>query len=833
MRKIFFCIKNFLVKFTRSVRKSFARILNVNLYLKSLKRKLISTFSNFRKLLAFVSIFVALSVFLLIAGLGGVLYFSKDLPNHDTLKDYFPKIKTKVLSSDGYQIAEYYRENRAFIPFEFIPKKVINAFLAAEDKNFYKHHGVDFYGLIRSIIVNIRNVSANKRLVGGSTITQQVAKNFFLGNQRSFIRKIKEAILAYRIEMILSKNRILEIYLNQFYFGQGCYGIVTAAKKYFNKSVEDLSLEEIAYLAALVKGANNYHPIKHYEKAIRRRNWVLKRELDAKMISRKDYQVSIKKPLKTHLDEVKVTNISEDSFVEEVRKQIVRQYGVDGLYDKGLLVRTTLNTGVQKIAKTALQNGILNLDKRLGFRGPVFLQRIRKEDLAEYGFEIAEVKSVEDEQINITIRANEDLASEVLEYKEGYILQDNYKWAFKPENLAEKLKIGDCICVRKLANSEGSYTLEQIPEIQGAIIVMDQSNGHVIAMHGGVNFKNSEFNRAVQSQRQIGSLIKPFIYLTALSKGMTPATLVNAEYKTIDLGNKTLWTPRNAATNLPKELPLRKAIERSINTATIDVARYAGVNDIISTLKNFNVLEDVPENLSFLLGSCESSLLQVVTSYAMIANGGYRVSPVIIESIQNKEGKCIYKSNYSVFSGFLTKWDHTTKPPYIVDTRAKVFDHARVYQMISLLEGVVRKHAKECKITMAGKTGTSNDSDNLWFIGFTPDILVGVFVGYDVPRSVAKWAYGSTVALPIFKDFIKTFYKQKKSRPFKVPRHVEFKFVDPTTGQFANIYDRDAILEAFKAGDDPTFYPEPDTEHIKLLDLDFEYAKRIFKKLCK
>jgi len=833
MRKIFRYIKNFFEKLLNQVRRGFARILNLKLYLKVIKEKIIKICSNFRKFLAFTSIAVVFSVLLGILGLGGVFYFSRDLPNHDTLKDYFPKIKTKILSSDGYQIAEYYRENRAFIPFEFIPKKVINAFLAAEDKNFYKHHGVDFYGLIRSIIVNIRNVSANKRLVGGSTITQQVAKNFFLGNQRSFIRKIKEAILAYRIEMTLPKNRILEIYLNQFYFGQGCYGIVTAAKKYFNKSVEDLELHEIAYLAALVKGANNYHPIKHYNKAISRRNWVLKRELDAKMISKRDYQAYIKKPLITYLNDAKITNISEDSFVEEVRKQIVRQYGVDGLYDNGLLVRTTLNTGVQKVAKTALQDGILKLDKRLGFRGPVALQRVRKEDLAEYGFEIAEVKSVEDGQINITIRSNDDLTSEVIEYREGYILANNYKWAFKPDQLNEKLKIGDCICVRKLPKGEESYALEQIPEIQGAIVVMDQSNGHVIAMHGGVNFKNSEFNRAVQSQRQIGSLIKPFIYLTALSKGLTPATLVNAEYKTIDLGNKTLWTPRNAATDLPKELTLRKAIERSINTATIDVARYAGVNDIISTLKTFNVLEDVPDNLSFLLGSCESSLLQIVTSYAMIANGGYRVTPVLVESIQNKDGKCIYKTGYSVFSGFLTKWDKATKPPYIIDTRVKVFDHARVYQMISLLEGVVRRHSKEFSITMAGKTGTSNDSDNLWFVGFTPDIIVGVFVGYDVPRSVAKWAYGSTVALPIFKDFIKTFYKKKKSRPFKVPRHVEFKFVDPTTGQFANIYDKDAILEAFKSGDDPTFYPEPDTEHIKLLHLDFEYAKRIFKKLCK
>lgn len=813
MKKFIGYIKNFFTKCCSSMSK-------IPSYL----------YGSLKKFFVYLSIGLTSIVALGTAGLVFIFHFSKDLPEHDTLKNYFPKIKTKILSSDGYQIAEYYRENRAFIPFEFIPKKVINAFLAAEDKNFYKHHGVDFYGLLRSIVTNLKNINGNKRLVGGSTITQQVAKNFFLGSQRSLIRKIKEAILAYRIELTLSKNRILEIYLNQFYFGQGCYGIVTAARKYFNKSVEDLDLSEIAYLAALVKGANNYHPIKYYDKAVQRRNWVLLQELNAKMISQAEYKKAVSAPLITYISKTKSSTTLEDSFVEEVRRQIIKQYGFDGLYDAGLIVRTTLNTKIQKLAKKCLQNGILNVDKRLGFRGPVSLDKINKFDLQEYNFKIAEVKSIKEDAIEVVIRVNDDLEDENVEYKNGRILNRNYEWAFKAENAKQNLKIGDCILVSHL--TKDNYALQQIPQLQGAIIAMDHNNGHVIAMQGGINFKNSEFNRAVQSKRQIGSLIKPFIYLTALNKGLTPATLVNAEYKTIDLGNGTLWSPRNAARDIPQTLTLRKAIERSVNTATIDVARYAGVEDIKSTLRLFNVVDEIPDNLSFLLGACESSLLQVVTSYAMIANGGMQISPVLIESVQNKEGKCIYKSSYSLCSGFLTKWSDATVPPNIVDKRRNIFDKARIFQMISLMEGVVRKHSKELNVAMAGKTGTSNESDNLWFIGYTPDIIIGIFIGYDTPRSVAKWAYGSTVALPVFKEFIREFYKNRKSRPFKVPSNVVFKFINPMTGQFSNISDNDAVLEAFKEGDDPNFYPKPDDEHIKLIDVEFEYAKRIFKKLC-
>lgn len=849
------------VKIQLFIKKTFLFLIRILKCFITPFRKIFSKF-NFKKIITFLSISLSLSLIGFVGVFYFIFYFSKDLPRHDNLKDFFPIIKMRMISSNGEIIAEYYKENRAFIPIKFIPQKVINAFLAAEDKNFYNHHGLDFKALIRAIILNITNIGKNKRLVGASTITQQVAKNFFLGSQQSMFRKIKEAILAYRLEKILTKERILEIYLNQFYFGQGCYGIVTAAKKYFNKSIEDLSIAECSYLASLVKGANNYHPIRNRQKALTRRNWVIDRQFEEKMITKEERDLAKKDPFITYLDLSKKKLYEANSFVEEVRREIIKMYGSNGLYENGFFVRTTLDTRIQDIAKKKLQEGILKIDKKLGFRGPI--QNPRKDfsiECEEFNLEIAKIKTISNNEIEIHVLSNEELEKlkkepETLENNQsiqeteqiiddekinGKILKKSFSWAENHKTkINEKLKENDYIFVKKinkknsLKNSDvTSYSLEQIPELQGAIIVMNPNNGNILAMQGGFDFKKSEFNRATQAKRQIGSLIKPFIYLTALSKGLTPATKINTGFISIETPTGEVWTPRNASKDkFPDAIPLRIGLEKSINTVTLNVARYAGVENILNTIQLFDLFDEEPNNISFLLGACETTLLRVATAYSMIANGGKKISPNFIESIQNKEGKVIHKSTYSACNGCLTLDKDSKIAPQIIDIRKNIFDEARLYQLVSMLEGVVKKYSESTRITMAGKTGTSNESMNVWFVGFSPDILVAVFAGYDNPKKIAKWAYGSTIALPIFVEFMKEYSKGQKMRPFKVPENINFKFINKFTGEISNLNDKDAILESFKEADDMNFYPEADDENLKIIDTELEYLKRLFKKSC-
>lgn len=775
-----------------------------------------------KKIITFFVIFITICVVLFSSVFYGIFYFSKDLPKHESLIDFFPTIKSRMISSDGILIAEYYKENRTFIPIEFIPQKVINAFLAAEDKNFFKHFGVDILGVCRSFIDNICKLGSGARLKGGSTITQQVAKNFFLTNERTLLRKIKEAILALRLEYTLSKERILEIYLNQFYFGQGCYGIVTAAKKYFNKSVEDLSIAECSYLAALVKGANNYHPIKNRDKAIARRNWVIKRQFKEKWITKSECIEALTEKFVTCVgNETSEKSYKANSFVEEVRREVAKTYSSTDLYEKGFFIKTTLNTKIQDLAKVTLQKGILDLDKKLGYRGAV-QGDFDDEAVNELGFKRAEIIDISKYGIRIKLLDEDDYA---------LISEKGFSWAIPNGGIiTDILKKGDKIYVKKY-DSTNEYKLEQIPELQGAILVMDHKTGKVLGMQGGFDFKKSEFNRATQAKRQIGSLIKPFVYLAALSSGLTPVTKISTKPVAIDTGISGLWIPRNAGGNYPDDVLLRTGIERSINTVALNVASFAGVENIKKTLLLFGVLDVVPDNLSFLLGACESTLIRVATAFAMIANGGYRVKPVFIESIQDRAGKCIYKGTRAICNGCLTLDKHSNIPPTIADTRECIYDKCRVYQIIGMLEGVVKNNTKDSKMVLAGKTGTSNDSDNVWFIGFSSDILVAIYVGYDVPKSIAKWAYGSTVALPMFKEFMKKYYVKKKSKPFSVPYGVEFRVIDRNTGDPADIKMKTAYIEAFEHDDDPNVYPKRDVNNIKIIDLEIEYLKRLLKKL--
>lgn len=774
-----------------------------------------------KKIVNFFIIFITICVVLFTLVFYGVFYFSKDLPKHESLVDFFPTIKSRMISSDGVLIAEYYKENRTFIPIEFIPQKVINAFLAAEDKNFFKHFGIDILGVCRSCIDNICRLGSGARLKGGSTITQQVAKNFFLTNERTLLRKIKEAILALRLEYTLSKERILEIYLNQFYFGQGCYGIVTAAKKYFNKSVDELSIAECSYLAALVKGANNYHPVKYKEKAIARRNWVIKRQFKEKWITKNEYIEALKEKFVTCIGDVGQQSYKANSFVEEVRREVTKIYSGNDLYEKGFFIKTTLNTKIQDLAKSVLQQGILDLDKKLGYRGCIS-GNFDEDAASELGFKYAEIIDISKYVIRIKIIDEDDYT---------LIKSKNFAWAVPSGgNITNILKKGDKIYVKK-NKFDDEYKLEQIPDLQGAILVMDHKTGKILGMQGGFDFKKSEFNRATQAKRQIGSLIKPFIYLSALSSGLTPVTKINTKPVAIDTGVSGLWIPKNAGNNYPDEVLLRTGIERSINTVALNVASFAGLDNIKKDLLNFGVIDEDPDNLSFLLGACECTLIKIATAFAMIANGGYKIKPVFIESIQNRFGKCIYKGTRAICNGCLTLTKDSDIPPSIADTRECIYDKCRIYQMICMLEGVVKNNVKDLKITFAGKTGTSNDSDNVWFIGFSPDILVALYVGYDVPRSIAKWAYGSNIALPMVIKFIKGYYKGKKNKPFSIPDGIEFRIIDRNTGNPTDIKMQTAYIEAFKPNDDANIYPKRDIKNIKIVDLEIEYLKRLLKKL--
>ncbi|MDR0678591.1 MAG: PBP1A family penicillin-binding protein [Holosporaceae bacterium] len=748
-------------------------------------------------------------LFFLILALAGIgvsflffilYFFSPELPDHNSLKEYSPDLSSRVFLRDGSKLCEYASEKRYFIPIDKVPQKLIRAFLSVEDKHFFEHTGIDFQGVARSIIKNLENIGNGRRPQGASTITQQVARILLIkNNEVSYLRKIKEAILSYRIENTLSKMQILELYLNQIYLGLGSYGVAAAAKTYFDKTLDELTLAECSYLAALAKGAGNYHPIKHKEKAISRRNWAIGRQLEDGHITPKEAEDALKEELKI-VKQTPQNDISE-YFSEEIRKYLIEKFPFESLNKEGLIIRTTLDAKLQQCVYRALRRGIEEVDHRFGWRGSIAeidVQKSHREILAKLR-RIPIPKGMDEFLRAVVISDKNAILTEKNEV--GTILNSDVKWA-------RKLKAGNVILVSKLetGSSKGEFSIKQPPKVQGAMIIVETDSGRILAMHGGYSFRQSEFNRATQAIRQVGSAFKPFVYLTGLENGFASNSIIDASPIEIDLGNNNgLWKPKNYQGAVLDKITFRRAIERSINTATVRIAQEVGIDKIAKIAEQFGIFDHMPELLSYALGAGESTLLKLTTAYAMLANGGKRITPTMVEYIQDKRGKVIYKMDGRVVENNIN-YD-AELPPKLNDYRQQILSAQSIYQLTSLLEGVMQRgsgaSANFLNFPIAGKTGTSNESKDTWFIGYTPNIAVGVFIGFDDhSKSLGKNANGTNTALPIFIDFMVEAKKYLKSKPFKVPRGIKLRKIDMETGGIHSENSKNTIVEAFKEEED-------------------------------
>lgn len=776
----------------------------------------------------------------LIGAVGGAAYivhhYSQDLPDYAQLKDYSPRVVTRLYAGDGSLMEEYADENRVFVPVEAVPDLVKNAFIAAEDQNFRKHHGVDYTAIARAMVSNLRNMGKGRRPEGASTITQQVAKNFLLTNEVSIKRKIREAILAWRIEQVLTKNQILELYLNQIYLGGGSYGVAAAALNYFGKSLEELDIEEAAYLAALPKAPNNYHPLRHQDAAIARRNWVIERMAKDGYIAKEQASLAAAKPLTTVLQNQE--DLAQAAyFAEEVRRELKEKFGGEMLYGGGMAVRTTLDPRLQKIAVEALRKGLMDYDRRHGWRGP--LAKIT--NTVDWPAELAAVKAPEEKLSSWHMAAVLEVSSEKAEIGvkgrgTGVIPLEHLKWAREclkecysqgPEitSAEQVLKKGDVVLVasveaapadddkaekKKAGDENNVYELMQIPKIQGALIAMDPHTGRVLAMQGGWTYDTSEFNRATQAWRQPGSAFKPFVYLAALDKGFTPATLVLDAPFVFDQGpGMPKWRPTNYKDEFYGPTPIRVGVEKSRNLMTVRLADYVGMDTVIQYSERFGVMEKMQPYLSYALGSGETTLLKLTTGYAQLVNGGKRIAPTFIDRIQDRRGKTEFAHDARPCEGCgpLIEWDGQPVPD-VPDTREQIGDPRTVYQIVSILEGVVLR-GTAARIAslgrpLAGKTGTTNESKDTWFIGFSPDLAVGVFAGFDDPRSLGKRETGASIAVPVFKDFMEQALKDTPPMPFRIPPGIRQVQINAHTGTRARPGDKDVIWEAFIAGTEPT-----------------------------
>ena len=757
----------------------------------------------------------------LIAGIaffGFVLsYYSKDLPDYSQLKNYEPPIVTRIYAGDGRLLAEYAKEKRIFVPVEIIPDTVKQAFLSAEDKNFYDHKGVDTFAVVRAVITNLRNSGSGKRLVGASTITQQVAKNFLLTNEVSYERKIKEAILALRMEKALSKDQLLELYLNEIFLGKRAYGVAAAALTYFDKPLDELTLSEAAYLAVLPKAPNNYHPIRNHDEALARRNWILDRMAEDGHITQGQAELAKATPLEMRKP-AEDSHVSAPYFAEDVRRELEKQYGPESLYKGGLAVRTSLNPAFEDIAQRALREGLMEYDKRHGWRGAIEhfediqdwtakLAKTKKPDGMLKNWRMGVVLKTDDEKAAIGFGAGEDKRNLMLEGLAWArkCLQECYALGPEITSPEQVLKTGDVIMVEDI---EGKLVLRQIPKIQGAIIALDPHTGRVLAMDGGWQHGSSVFNRATQAQRQPGSAFKPFVYLAALSEGFTPTTRVLDAPFVIEQAPGDFWRPTNYSGEFYGPTPLRVGIEKSRNLMTVRLADHIGLDKVIDIATRFGIADDMKPFLSYALGAGETTLLRLTTAYAMLVNGGKKITPTFIDRIQDRHGKTVFKHDQRPCPncGTLIRWEGQSVPQ-IPDEREQIVDERSAYQVVSIMEGVVQRGTarslKDLNRPLAGKTGTTNKSKDTWFIGFSPDLVVGVFAGFDDPVSLGKRETGSSVAAPIFKKFMEEALKDTLPTPFRVPPGIKLVRVNAATGRTAMPGDENVIWEAFVAGTEP------------------------------
>ena len=780
-------------------------------------------------------------------GGGAALYFDKlaqDLPDYEVLADYEPPVTTRVYAGDGSLVAEFARERRIFVPVEAMPDIVKQAFISAEDKKFYQHSGVDIKGVVRAQISNVSNVLNGRRLEGGSTITQQVAKNFLLSSEQRIDRKLKELLIARRIERAFSKDQILELYLNEIYLGNRSYGVAAAALNYFDKSLEDLTLQEAAYLAAIPKGPSNYHPVRYEARAVDRRNWVIGRMLDDEVVSDSDAAAARATPLGAKIaPALGAREWAAEYFAEEVRKEIAGRYGAEALYDGGLAVRTTLDPALQNAAGRTLRHWLVEYDRRHGWRGPIdnvdlgadwraeidgifksyYEKRKIAEDLAPW--RPALVTEVSKSRAEIALDAQTTgfiPLSEVL-WARPYIGSDEL--GAEVTAVGDVLSVGDLILVvaqgadghrsvepggeEEVDVSEpdpDAYALRQAPAVNGGLVAIDPHTGRVLALVGGYSFQLSEFNRAVQARRQPGSTFKPFVYAAALDNGYTPSSIV-LDAPFVAPSVDSWWKPGNyVAGRFYGESTLRLGIEQSRNTMTARLAQDLGIGRIVEYAGRFNLSDRLPRELAISLGSGETTLTRITAAYATFVNGGKSVQPFIIDRVQDRDGTTIFRHDMRVCAACASEEWEGQFEPVLEDTREQVIDPRTAYQMVSMLEGVVRRGTgtrvrRAVNKPVAGKTGTTNEYKDAWFVGFASDLAVGVFVGFDLPNTLGQGEAGGKVAAPIFADFMSEALAEKPGIPFRVPSGIRLVRVNAKTGRPAGADERNVILEAFKASD--------------------------------
>ncbi|MFO1070071.1 MAG: penicillin-binding protein 1A [Geminicoccaceae bacterium] len=781
-----------------------------------------------RRFLKFVgSLLVGLVVLVVLGGVGlvwALRSYSGDLPAIDELADYRPPTVSRIHAGDGRLLAEYAREKRVFVPIDAIPDLVKQAFIAAEDQNFYRHPGIDPMGIARAALTNLERWGSDQRPQGASTITQQVAKNFLVGNEMSIDRKIKEAILAWRIERVFSKDQILELYLNDIFLGNRSYGVAAAALNYFDKSLADLTVAEAAFLGGLPKAPGRYDPVRDPEAAKIRRDYVIGRMEADGYIDRATAEAARAEPITLSRREPEAF-ARADFFTETVRRQLVAEFGEAGFYEGGLSVRTTVDPRLQAIADAALRRGLAAYDRRHGWRGPVGTIGIDPAtgdwraalDGFDPGFELDSWRLAVvldsgkgEAQLGFTDGSEDRLGLDEVTWARAVDTEGNV--GPKVKRVADVLKPGDIVVVEWLEDADGKpgrWTLRQRPAVEGAIVALNPHSGRLLALSGGFSYRQSKFDRATQARRQPGSSFKPFVYLAALEQGYTPASIIVDGPLTFDLGpGLGQWKPQNYSEKFYGPSTLRLGVEKSRNLMTVRLAQDIGMQKVVDLARRFDIGEGLQPYLSGALGASEVDLMHLTTAYAMLVNGGKRISPALIERIQDRNGRTVLRRDNRPCEGCTAEAWSGQAAPVVVDNRETVEDPRLAFQMVNILEGVVERGtaeaAKALGRPLAGKTGTTNDSKDAWFVGFSPDLVVGVWVGFDQPRSLGEKETGASAALPIWMDVMAQALKDEPPVPFRTPPGVSIVRVDAETGLLPGRSTRTVIAEAFLPGTEPT-----------------------------
>lgn len=769
---------------------------------------------------ALATLFGAALMLVLAGGLFALLAFdhiARDLPDHAKLADYEPAVATRVYAGDGRLLSEYATERRVFVPIDSIPDLVVGAFVSAEDKNFYEHQGVDLTGIARAALTNLSNLGSDRRPMGASTITQQVAKNFLLGNEISLKRKIKEAILAYRMSRTFSKKRILELYLNEIFLGHGAYGVAAAALIYFDKALSELTLPEAAFLAALPKAPNNYDPARHPEAAHARRDWVIGRMVEDGRITAAQAEAATAGPIETR-QRPAAEKVQADFFAEEVRRDVAQRFGDKALYEGGLVVYATLDPHLQAISDRSLHRGLEEYDRRHGWRGPI--ARLPAKSETPWQQQLAAVAGPqlpEPWRLAAVLRLDaRGAAIGLANGEQGRILLDGLSWARPwrsgqtvgpaPQRPSDVLAVNDVVAVEPVG--VGIFALRQVPAIDGAIITIDPHTGRVLAMSGGYAFGRSVFNRATQAMRQPGSAFKPIVYLAAMEAGYTPASIILDAPISIEQGpGQPAWSPSNYSERFYGPTTLRVGLEQSRNVMTVRLADAIGIGKVADAAERLGVYDHMPRLPAYVLGAGETTLMRLTAAYATFVNGGHRITPSLIDRILDRYGGTVYRHDDRACPDCgAVEWAEQPVP-VLPDVRPEVTDPYSAYQIVSLLEGVVErgtgKKVADVGKPLAGKTGTSNESKDTWFVGFSPDLAVGVFVGFDDSESLGGRETGGSVAAPIFRDFMEDALAETPAVPFRIPAGIRLVRVDAKTGRPVPEGGSGVILEAFKPGTSP------------------------------